>query len=78
MGNFAGSRQEFDFILRAVPLVVGETRAEGNELKEVSGARGEQENKTGSYSTYFLAEAREVARPLNSLEFLYSTAGVSF
>ncbi|CAN0419909.1 unnamed protein product, partial [Hapterophycus canaliculatus] len=35
MGSFAESRQEFDFILRAVPLVVGETRAEGNELKEV-------------------------------------------
>lgn len=35
MGGFAESRQEFDFILRAVPLVVGETRAEGNELKEV-------------------------------------------
>ena len=39
MGNFAGSRQEFDFILRAVPLVVGETRAEGNELKEVGGTK---------------------------------------
>lgn len=35
MGSFAESRQEFDFILRAVPLVVGETRADGNELKEV-------------------------------------------
>eukprot|EP00752_Nemacystus_decipiens_P007324 g6553.t1 len=35
MGSFAESRQEFDFILRAVPLVVGETRAEGNELKEL-------------------------------------------
>ena len=34
-GSFSESRQEFDFILRAVPLVVGETRAEGNELKEV-------------------------------------------
>lgn len=40
MGSFAESRQEFDFILRAVPLVVGETRAEGNELKEVCQATG--------------------------------------
>lgn len=39
MGNFVESRGDFDFILRAVPLVVGETRAEGNELKEVRVSR---------------------------------------
>lgn len=42
-GKFSESRQEFDFILRAVPLVVGETRAEGNELKEVG--KGSKELK---------------------------------
>lgn len=35
VGNFGESRQEFDFILRAVPLVIGESRAEGSQLKEV-------------------------------------------
>lgn len=35
VGNFAESRQEFDYIITAVPLVVGESRAEGNQLKEV-------------------------------------------
>ena len=59
MGNFAGSRQEFDFILRAVPLVVGETRAEGNELKEVSGAEKNIEIKSGRDSTHYPVETRE-------------------
>ncbi|CAN0223457.1 unnamed protein product [Discosporangium mesarthrocarpum] len=34
-GKFAEARQQLDHILLAVPLVVGETRAEGNEIKEL-------------------------------------------
>lgn len=47
LGNFSESRKEFDFILHAVPLVVGETRAEGNELKEVGNGSKELKGDGG-------------------------------
>lgn len=76
MGNFGASREHFDFIIRAVPLVVADNRAEGNELKEVS---------VGGFYTRRGGEA-EAARGLRPADensdgdtriFLFSSGGFS-